>query len=241
VINNPVDVGVRVELKAEIMREITDVLHEAKLEYASKTFNDRVRTFCMCPNGEVIIEIMNGDDPVTTVNGQSYSIKKTDNTNFAILVTTDFTEPFHEPIAYGRYLAKLANMLSGGVLLQRLGDLLSGRRSTKDRISEGEVCPTMKDATPGDLSAALPYRHLTGIIEMLQAMDTFTPGVYHPDTLLYGIEVKFYSHRLLVSSSFETEIRNLFTIGDGAGISRGLIQASASGVIAARQILKRCS
>ena len=240
VYNNPVDVGVRIELKAEVMREITDVLYEAKLEYSSRTFNDRIRTFCMCPVGEVIIETTGGDDPVITVNGQSYSAHKTDNTNFALLVTTDFTQPFHEPITYGKYLAGLANMLGDGVLVQRLGDLLSGHRSTQSRIEQGAVRPTLRNATPGDLSFVLPYRHLTGIIEMLQVMDKLAPGVYGDDTLLYGVEVKFYSHRLSLTSTLEAEVRNLFAIGDGAGVSRGLIQASASGVIAARQILKRC-
>ncbi|MFC2032223.1 NAD(P)/FAD-dependent oxidoreductase [Chloroflexota bacterium] len=240
VYNNPVDVGVRVELKAEVMLEITDVLYEAKLEYSSRTFNDRIRTFCMCPVGEVIIETTGGDDPVIIVNGQSYSAHKTNNTNFALLVTTDFTEPFHEPIAYGKYLARLANMLGEGVLVQRLGDLLSGHRSTQSRIEQGAVRPTLRNATPGDLSFVLPYRHLTGIIEMLQVMDKLAPGVYGDDTLLYGVEVKFYSHRPSLTSTLETEVRNLFAIGDGAGVSRGLIQASASGVIAARQILKKC-
>ncbi|MBN1690370.1 MAG: FAD-dependent oxidoreductase [Dehalococcoidia bacterium] len=239
VYNNPVDVGVRVELKAEVMREITDILYEAKLEYSTITFNDRVRTFCMCPMGEVVTETTGGDDPVITVNGQSYATHKTDNTNFALLVTTDFTEPFHEPIAYGKYLARLANMLSGGVLVQRLGDLLSGHRSTRSRIEHGTVRPTLKNAAPGDLSFALPYRHLTDIIEMLQAIDNLVPGVYQDDTLIYGVEVKFYSNRLSLTSVLETEINNLFAVGDGAGVSRGLIQSSASGVIAARQILQR--
>lgn len=236
--NNPVDVGVRVELKAEVMREITDSFYEAKLEYTSRTFNDNVRTFCMCPMGEVVIETTGGDDQVITVNGQSYAAHKTGNTNFALLVTTDFTEPFHEPIAYGKYLARLANMLGGGVLVQRLGDLLDGRRSTQTRIDQGKVRPTLSKAAPGDLGFALPYRHLTGIIEMLEAMDKLAPGVYSEDTLLYGVEVKFYSNRLLLTSSLETEIQRLYAIGDGAGVSRGLIQASATGVIAARHILK---
>jgi uncharacterized FAD-dependent dehydrogenase len=240
VYNTPVDVGVRVELKAKVMRPLTDVLHEAKLEYSSGTFNDRVRTFCMCPMGEVIVETTGGDDPVITVNGQSYSSNKTDNTNFALLVTTNFTEPFREPIAYGKYLAKLANMLGKGVLVQRLGDLISGHRSTKSRIVRGKVCPTLVNATPGDISFVLPYRHLTGIIEMLKAMNGLVPGIYSNDTLLYAVEVKFYSQRISLTPCLETELENLFAIGDGAGVSRGLIQASASGVIAARQILTRC-
>ena len=185
------------------------------------------------------METTGGDNPVITVNGQSYANRKSNNTNFALMVSTDFTEPFHEPITYAKYLGKLANILSGGVLVQRLGDLLAGHRSTVARIKQGLVRPTLISAVPGDLSFVVPYRHLTGIIEMLQALDKVAPGVASPDTLLYGVEVKLYSYRLELNSSFETALRNLFSIGDGAGISRGLIQASASGVIAAREILKR--
>ena len=237
---NPIDVGIRVEVPATVMGELTDVLYEAKLEFLSKSFDDRIRTFCMCPGGEVIVESTGGDDPVTTVNGQSYAERRSDNTNFALLVSTTFTEPFREPIAYGKYLARLANILSGGVLVQRLGDLMQGRRSTPDRIKRGLVSPTLKEATPGDLSFVLPYRHLTGLMEMLQAMDKLAPGVASPHTLLYGVEVKFYSWRSQLSPSLETEVSNMFAVGDGAGVSRGLIQASASGVVAAREILKRC-
>jgi uncharacterized FAD-dependent dehydrogenase len=237
--SNPVDVGVRVEVPAVVMAGLTDSLYEAKLEYLSRSFADRIRTFCMCPAGEVITEVTGGDDPVITVNGQSYANHSTENTNFAILVSTDFTHPFHEPIAYGKYLARLANILSGGILVQRLGDLLSGHRSTPERIKQGAVKPTLPSATPGDISFVLPYRHLTGIVEMLQTMDKLVPGLASYDTLLYGIEVKFYSYRPELSSSLETEVNNLFCIGDGAGVSRGLIQASASGLIAGREIAKR--
>jgi len=236
---NPVDVGVRVEVPAPVMEELTSVLYESKLEFRSKSFDDRVRTFCMCPGGEVIMETTGGSDPVITVNGHSYAESKTSNTNFALLVSTTFTKPFREPIAYGKYLARLANILSGGVLLQRFGDLMEGRRSTPARIESGLVQPTLSDATPGDLSFALPYRYLTDIMEMLQTMDKLAPGVASPHTLLYGIEVKFYSSRPELSPTLESEVSNLFAIGDGAGISRGLIQASASGVIAAREILRR--
>ena len=236
---NPVDVGVRVEVPAPVMEELTSVLYESKLEFRSKSFDDRVRTFCMCPGGEVIMETTGGSDPVITVNGHSYAGSKTSNTNFALLVSTTFTKPFREPIAYGKYLARLANILSGGVLLQRFGDLMEGRRSTPARVESGLVQPTLSDATPGDLSFALPYRYLTDIVEMLQAMDKLAPGVASPHTLLYGIEVKFYSSRPQLSPTLESEVSNLFAIGDGAGISRGLIQASASGVIAAREILRR--
>jgi len=237
--SNPVDVGVRVEVPASVLDEFTSVLYEAKLEFFSKSFNDRIRTFCMCPGGEVIMEATGGTDSVITVNGNSYAEHKTENTNFAILVSTMFTEPFHEPIAYGKYLARLANILSGGVLVQRLGDLMEGHRSTPERILRGAVEPTLKAATPGDLSFALPFRHLTGIVEMLQAMDLLAPGVASKDTLLYGAEVKFYSSQLELSSCLETQVKNMFAAGDGAGISRGLVQASACGVVVAREILSR--
>jgi len=228
-----------VEVPAAVMEGLTDVLYESKLEYYSKSFDDRVRTFCMCPAGEVTQEFTAGDDPVISVNGHSYADRKTDNTNFALLVSTTFTEPFKEPIAYGRYIARLANLLGGGVIVQRLGDLLQGRRSTPERIARGVLDPTLKSATPGDLSFVLPYRHLKNIIEMLTAMDRLAPGVASRHTLLYGVEVKFYSSRLELTSNLETAITNMFTPGDGAGVTRGLIQASASGVVAAREILRR--
>ncbi|OGN98937.1 MAG: FAD-dependent oxidoreductase [Chloroflexi bacterium RBG_13_51_18] len=237
--NNPIDVGVRVEVPHAVMKELTDVLYEIKLEYKSPSFQDRIRTFCMCPAGEVIMESTGGVDPVVTVNGHSYAGKKTGNTNFALLVSTDFTRPFHEPIAYGKYLAKLSNLLGGGVLVQRLGNLLEGRRSTPARIEEGKLKPTLKSATPGDLSFALPFRHLTGIIEMLMAMDKMMPGVASGDTLLYGIEVKFYSFRPKLTACLETEIKNMFAVGDGTGVSRGLVQTSASGLVAAVEIMRR--
>lgn len=237
--HNPIDVGVRVEVPVTVMKALTDVLYEIKLEYRSLSFNDRIRTFCMCPAGKVIMESTGGTDPVVTVNGHSYATRKSKNTNFALLVSTDFTRPFQEPIAYGKYLAKLANLLGGGVLVQRFGDLMEGRRSTPERIKKGAVKPTLKSATPGDLSFALPFRHLTGLIEMLLAMDKLIPGVASPDTLLYGIEVKFYSFRPQLSSCLETEIRNMFAVGDGTGVSRGLVQASASGLVAAVEIMKR--
>ena len=193
----------------------------------------------MCPAGEVTMESTGGSDPVTTVNGHSYADRKTENTNFALLVSTTFTEPFRDPIAYGRYLARLANILSGGVIVQRFGDLMEGRRSTPARIERGIIQPTLKGATPGDLSFVLPYRYLMGIIEMLEAMDKLAPGVASRHTLLYGVEVKFYSSRLTLSPRLESEIANMFAVGDGAGLTRGLVQASASGVAVAREILAR--
>jgi uncharacterized FAD-dependent dehydrogenase len=235
-LNNPVDVGVRVEVLASVMEELTKVLYEPKLVYYSKSFDDQIRTFCVAPHGEVITESYDG---VLTVNGQSYAERKTENTNFAILVSTSFTEPFKEPIAYGKYVARLGNLLSGSVMVQRLGDLESGRRSTPERIARSVVTPTLKNATPGDLSFVLPYRYLADIREMLQALDKLAPGLHSRDTLLYGIEVKFYSSRLQLSNNLETKIHNLFTIGDGAGVTRGLIQASASGMIASREIIRR--
>jgi len=234
--NNPVDVGVRVEILAPVLEELASVLYEPKFIYYSKSFDDQVRTFCVAPEGEVITESYNG---ILTVNGQSYAERKTGNTNFAILVSTSFTEPFREPIAYGKYLARLTNLLSGGVIIQRLGDLKAGRRSTEERIGRSLVTPTLKNATPGDLSFVLPYRYLANIREMLEALDQIAPGVNSNHTLLYGIEVKFYSSRLELSNCLETRIRNLFAIGDGAGVTRGLIQASVSGVIVAREILNR--
>ncbi len=204
--------------------------------FNTNTFNDKVRTFCVNPYGEVVKEYLKG---IWTVNGHSYAHTKTNNTNFALLVSTFFTEPFDDPISYGRYIAGLANLLGKGVIVQRLGDLRNGRRSTTERISKGKVEPSLKDATPGDLSFVMPYRYLVDILEMLQALDKITPGINSENTLLYGVEVKFYSMLPKLSKSFETEIKNLFAIGDGAGVSRGLIQASVSGVIAAREILKR--
>jgi uncharacterized FAD-dependent dehydrogenase len=235
-LNNPVDVGVRVETLASVMEQLTDVLYEPKFIYYSRAFDDKVRTFCVNPYGDVITESYGN---IISVNGQSYTERKTENTNFAILVSTDFTYPFREPIAYGEYIAKLANLLSGCVMIQRLGDLKLGRRSTEERIRRSVVRPTLKIATPGDLSFVLPYRYLTDIREMLQALDKVAPGINSKHTLLYGIEVKFYSSRLELNEKLETKIKNLYTIGDGAGVTRGLIQASSSGVIVAREIMKR--
>ena len=236
-VNNAVDIGVRVELPAPVFEPITDKLYESKLIYHSPTFGDEVRTFCMNPNGEVVSENYNG---ISTVNGHSYANKRTANTNFALLVSKKFTEPFKEPIAYGQHVARLANMLGGGVLVQRFGDLIAGHRSTPERINSSIITPTLSCATPGDLSLVLPYRQLLSIIEMLYALDKIAPGVASRYTLLYGIEVKFYSARVKINDNFETEmVKNLFAIGDGAGVTRGLIQASASGIHAAREICSR--
>jgi len=237
--NNPIDVGVRVEMPLATLENLTEKLYEVKLEFHSPTFGDRIRTFCMCPAGEVTMETTGGHDPVITVNGHSYSHRKTNNTNFALLVSATFSPPFREPIGYGRYLARLANIISGGVIVQRWGDLSQGRGSTSSDIDEGKVKPTLKSATPGDLGYVLPYRFLKGISEMMTAMDKLAPGVASPDTLLYGVEVKFYSSRIELTENLETEIPNLFAIGDGAGVSRGLIQAAASGIVAAREIIRR--
>lgn len=235
-LKNPVDIGVRVEVPAAVLEPLTKITYEPKLIFYSKKFDDRIRTFCVNPYGEVVREHLKG---VWTVNGHSYAKKRTDNTNFAILVSTFFTEPFDEPISYGMHIAQLANFLGNGVIVQRLGDLMRGRRSTHERIAEGMVIPSLKDATPGDLSFVLPYRYISDILEMLQALDKIAPGINSRHTLLYGVEVKFYSMLLKLTNSLETEIENLFAIGDGAGVSRGLIQASASGVLAAREIIKR--
>jgi len=233
---SPVDIGVRVEAPASILQKLTDLAYEAKFIYYSKTFDDRVRTFCMNPFGEVVTETI---EDIVTVNGHSYAKKKTENTNFAILVSNTFTEPFRDPIGYGRYIARLANLLGNGVIVQRLGDLLDGRRSTPDRINRCITQPTLISATPGDLSFVLPYRHLKSIIEMLEALDRITSGIFSRHTLIYGVEVKFYTNRVKISPTLETDIQNLFLIGDGAGITRGLMQASISGMLAANEILKR--
>jgi len=233
---NPVDIGVRVELPAQVLRKITDTVYESKFIYYSKTFDDKVRTFCMNPYGEVVAEKSDG---IITVNGHSYTDRKTKNTNFAILVSSDFSEPFDDPIAYGLYIARLANLLGRGAMVQRLGDLLAGRRSTKARIERCLTRPTLPEATPGDLSFVFPYRHLLSIIEMLQALEKLAPGIYSHHTLLYGVEVKLYSNRIDVSPELETEVANLFAIGDGAGITRGLLQASTSGILAAQAIAGR--
>jgi uncharacterized protein len=235
-LKNPVDIGVRVELPASVLEPLTKITYEPKLLFYSKRFDDKVRTFCVNPYGEVVKEYLKG---IWTVNGHSYADRRTNNTNFAILVSTYFTEPFDEPISYGRYIAQLANFLGKGVIVQRLGDLMSGRRSTQERISKGIVRPTLTDATPGDLSFVIPYRYLCDIMEMLEALDRIAPGVNSRHTLLYGVEVKFYSMQLKLTDKLETEIANIFAVGDGAGVSRGLIQASASGVVAAREILAR--
>lgn len=234
--NNAVDIGVRVECPAPLMEHLTDPLYEAKLQYHTKVFGDSVRTFCMNPYGEVTTESY-GD--IVTVNGHSYAEKKTEYTNFAVLVSQRFTEPFRDPITYGRSIARLANLLADGILVQRFTDLKAGRRSTPDRIAQGLTVPTLTGATPGDLSAVLPYRHLVDIIEFIETMDALVPGVAGPNTLLYGVEVKFYSSRLDVSAQMETGIRGLFAIGDGAGITRGLVQAGVSGVLAAREVATR--
>jgi len=236
-VSNAVDIGVRVELPAPVFEPITEKLYESKLIYNSPTFGDEVRTFCMNPNGEVVSENYNG---ILTVNGHSYATRKTANTNFALLVSEKFTEPFKSPIAYGQHVARLANMLAGGVLVQRFGDLLDGRRSTVDRINSSIITPTLGSATPGDLSLVLPYRQMLSIIEMLYALDKIAPGTASRYTLLYGVEVKFYSARVKLTNEMETEgVKNLFTIGDGAGVTRGLIQASSSGVHVARIICAR--
>ncbi len=234
--NNAVDIGVRVEVPSVVLKDITDVVYESKFIYYTKSFDDKVRTFCMNPYGEVVVE---NNDGIKTVNGHSYAERKTENTNFALLVSKEFTEPFKSPIAYGKYIATLANMLGDGVIVQRLGDLLDGRRTTVNRLKKSLVRPTLSDATPGDLSLVLPYRHLMDIVEMLQAMNEVAPGVYSKHTLLYGVEVKFYSSRVKLTDKFETQIKNLFAAGDGAGITRGLAQASSAGVVVAREVISR--
>ncbi|MDR1136775.1 MAG: FAD-dependent oxidoreductase [Synergistaceae bacterium] len=233
----PVDIGVRVEVPAAWAKEITDQFYEIKAIFDTPTFDDRVRTFCMCPNGEVTTEYQSRQS-ILTVNGHSNhdSSRKTENTNFAILVSTKFTKPFNNPTGYGSHVARIANMLAGGVMVQRLGDLKKGRRSTRERITRGLVRPTLESAEPGDLSFVLPYRHLTGITEMIEALDNIIPGVNGPHTLLYGVEVKFFSLKLELDSCLATKIKGLWAAGDGAGVTRGVVQASASGIWAARSM-----
>ncbi len=231
---NPVDIGVRVEVPAVVTDNLTDVLYESKLVYYADTFDDPVRTFCMNPHGVVSVENY-GD--VVTVNGHSYADQKTEYTNFALLVSTDFTQPFDDPITYGKSVARLANLLGEDIIVQRLGDLQAGHRSTAQRMRRSTVRPTLAGATPGDLSFVLPYRHLSDILDMLGALDKLAPGINARDTLLYGVEVKFYSARPELDQGLQTRVKNLYAIGDGAGITRGLVQASASGVLAARSIL----
>ena len=231
--NNAVDIGVRVECPAPVMEPLTDNLYEAKLIYHSRAFGDTVRTFCMNPYGEVTTECY-GD--VVTVNGHSYAEERTPYTNFAVLVSQAFTEPFREPITYGREIAHLANLLGDGILVQRLEDLKAGRRSTPSRLAQMIGGPSMPSATPGDLSCVLPYRHLTDIVEFIEALDKLVPGIDGPNTLLYGVEVKFYSSRLQVDRELRTPIAGLWAIGDGAGVTRGLVQSSASGIVAARSV-----
>lgn len=236
-INNQVDLGVRVELPALVFKEITDAMYEAKLTYRTKLYGDHVRTFCMNPYGHVVSE---NTDGIITVNGHSYDAEelRSENTNFALLVSNRFTKPFDEPYRYGKHIASLSNMLGGGVMVQRLGDIIDGRRTTEHRLSQSFVRPTL-NATAGDLSLVLPKRHLDNIVEMIYALDKVAPGTANRDTLLYGVEVKFYSARLELSDHFETKLRNFFAIGDGAGITRGLSQAGASGVRTAREVARR--
>jgi hypothetical protein len=233
---NPVDIGVRVEMPAHVLAPLTDLLYEPKFLYFSDSFDDRVRTFCACPYGEVVTEWA-GD--VLTVNGHSYANQRTENTNVAVLVSKNFTEPFREPIAYGKYIARLANLLSGGILVQRLGDLRAGRRTTEQRLERCITRPTLREAAPGDLNLVLPYRYVVNILEMLDALDQVAPGVASRHTLLYGVEAKFYSSRIRLTRDLETEVHNLFAAGDGAGVTRGLVQASASGLVVGREILRR--
>ena len=232
--SNRVDIGVRVELPAEVFSHLTDELYESKIVYRTQKYGDRVRTFCMNPRGEVVNENTNG---IITVNGHSYEdpAKQTENTNFALLVAKHFSEPFKDSNGYGESIARLSNMLGGGVIVQRFGDLIRGRRSTPSRIEESFVTPTL-NATPGDLSLVLPKRILDGIIEMIYALDKVAPGTANDDTLLYGVEVKFYNMEVEVNDRLETRHPGLYIIGDGRGITHSLSHASASGVHVARDI-----
>jgi len=235
--SNRVDIGVRVELPAEIFSHLTDELYESKIVYRTEKFQDMVRTFCMNPYGAVVTENTNG---IVTVNGHSYEdpSKHTANTNFALLVAKHFSEPFSDSNGYGESIARLSNMLGGGVIIQRFGDLIRGKRSTPGRIAEGFVTPTLH-ATPGDLSLVIPKRILDGIIEMLYALDKIAPGTANDDTLLYGVEVKFYNMEVAIDENLETAHKGLYVIGDGSGVTHSLSHASASGVHVARRIAEK--
>ena len=230
-----VDIGVRVELPAEVFSHLTDELYESKIVYRTQKYADLVRTFCMNPKGAVVSENTNG---IITVNGHSYEdpAKQTGNTNFALLVAKNFSEPFKDSNGYGESIARLSNMLGGGVIVQRFGDLIQGRRSTPQRIEESFTTPTLS-ATPGDLSLVLPKRILDGIIEMIYALDKVAPGTANDDTLLYGVEVKFYNMEVAVDDKLECCHKGMYIIGDGSGITHSLSHASASGVYAARNLL----
>jgi len=232
--SNKVDIGVRVELPAEIFEHITSDVYESKLVFKTQKYSDLVRTFCMNPNGIVVTENTRG---IITANGHSYSDegKHTNNTNFALLVSNHFTEPFENSNEYGESIARLSNMLGGGLLVQQFGDLIKGQRSTKKRMEKGFVKPTL-DATPGDLSLVLPKRQLDDIIEMIYALDKIAPGTANPDTLLYGVEVKFYNSEVEVDENLETKIKGLYVIGDCSGVTHSLSHASASGVHVARHL-----
>ena len=234
--SNRVDIGVRVELPAAVFAHLTDELYESKIVYRTQKYGDRVRTFCMNPKGAVVNENTNG---IITVNGHSYEdpARQTENTNFALLVAKHFSEPFKDSNGYGESIARLSNMLGGGVIVQRFGDLIRGRRSTANRIEEAFITPTL-NATPGDLSLVLPKRLLDGIIEMIYALDKVAPGTANDDTLLYGVEVKFYNMEVQVDRQLETCYPGLYIIGDGSGITHSLSHASASGVHVARDIAK---
>ncbi len=232
--SNRVDIGVRVELPAEVFSHITDELYESKIVYRTEKYGDKVRTFCMNPKGAVVNENTNG---IITVNGHSYEdpAKQTENTNFALLVAKHFSEPFKDSNGYGESIARLSNMLGGGVIVQRFGDLIRGKRSTQDRIDEAFITPTL-NATAGDLSLVLPKRILDGIIEMIYALDKVAPGTANDDTLLYGVEVKFYNMEVEVNEKLQSKYDGLYIIGDGSGITHSLSHASASGVYVARNI-----
>ncbi|MCD8376133.1 MAG: FAD-dependent oxidoreductase, partial [Oscillospiraceae bacterium] len=234
-LSNRVDIGVRVELPAVIFSHITDELYESKILYRTEKYQDNVRTFCMNPKGAVVTENTNG---IITVNGHSYEdpALHTENTNFALLVSKHFTEPFRNSNEYGESIARLSNMLGGGVMVQRFGDLIRGQRSTPKRVAEAYLTPTL-DATPGDLSLVMPKRILDGIIEMIYALDKIAPGTANDDTLLYGVEVKFYNMEVKLDGRLETRYKNLFVIGDGSGVTHSLSHASASGVYVARCLL----
>ena len=230
-----VDIGIRYELPDEVMKNINKYMYEGKFIGYPYPFKDKVRTFCQNPSGFVSSEVY--DNNLTLVNGHSYKDKKSNNTNLAILVSHNFTHPFNKPIEYGRNVAKNLNELGqGNVVVQRLGDINRGKRTWQEELDRNSVVPTLKSAVPGDITFAIGYRTMTDILQFIKEMDKIIEGFAHPDNLLYGPEIKFYSNKVLINDKFETSVKGLFSIGDGGGMTRGLMMASASGVQMARNL-----
>ncbi|MFR5890863.1 MAG: NAD(P)/FAD-dependent oxidoreductase, partial [Lachnospiraceae bacterium] len=233
-----VDVGVRVEVRNEIMEHVNSVLYESKLIGYPNPYKDKVRTFCQNPGGFVSQE--NYDDNLAVVNGHSYKELKSDNTNLAILCSHNFSHPFNQPIAYAQKVGELTNMLGAGhILVQRYGDILDGKRTWPKELAFSNVRPTLKDAVAGDITAAMPYRAMINIINFIQAVDHVVPGFASTETLLYSPELKFYSNRVKMDEDFNTNVKGLYCLGDSSGWTRGLMMASVMGVLMGRSLALR--